>query len=149
MFLDPGDATAENLHDAMTLPDGTTGYYATGSYAMNGLLRWGTKTLPDLPLVMISERPQVCRTVDGEVIHNLWGLGFVSPHMPAFAAPGQPAPDFAAPLQRVGEPCDPRLPGGPHRAGLLAAMTDGSVRVFGWDTDPSVFWAACTPPGEE
>jgi hypothetical protein len=46
----------------------------------------------------------------------------------------------------VREPCDPRLPGGPHRAGLLAAMTDGSVRVFGWDTDPAVFWAACTPP---
>ena len=34
---------------------------------------------------MIAERPQVCRTASGEAVYNLWGLGFYSPHMPAFA----------------------------------------------------------------
>lgn len=37
VFTDPGDATADGLRDVpMTLPDGTTGYYATGSYAAKG-----------------------------------------------------------------------------------------------------------------
>jgi hypothetical protein len=38
-FLDPADGTASQRWDVlMTLPDGTTGYYATGSYAANGLV---------------------------------------------------------------------------------------------------------------
>lgn len=179
VFLDPSDHTADNLRDVpMTLPDGSTGYYATGSYAVNGLLPWGGK----MPIgkfdgqantIVFSERPQVCRTAAGDDVHNLWGVGFYSPQMPAFAAlapatldgvstgqvspvsdgrvrigrtdaPPQP-PDFATPIQRVvpGRPCDPRLPGTPHRSGMQAAMADGSVRIFTLDTDPRVFWAAC------
>jgi type II secretory pathway pseudopilin PulG len=93
-FLDPADSPADGLRDvAMTLPDGSTGYYATGSYAVNGLVPWGTGGgLPKLfprgtaETVLIGERPQVCRTAAGETVYNLWGLGFYSPHMPAFAA---------------------------------------------------------------
>jgi hypothetical protein len=197
VFFDPGDETAHQLRDVpMTLPDGSTGYYATGSYAANGLAPWGVrgmgKAFPNgmENTVLIGERPQVCRTAAGDEVYNLWGLGFYSPHMPAFAtltpadppgllATGQVAPvpplpdegaadrdslirvrvgrrdaepgraDFPTPVQRVraGRACDPRLPGGPHRAGMQVVMADGSVRVFGWDTDPWAFWAACVPGG--
>jgi hypothetical protein len=58
------------------------------------------------------------------------------------------APDFPTPIQRVvpGRPCDPRLPGSPHRGGLPTAMSDGSVRFIASDTSPWVFWAGCVPP---
>ncbi len=130
----------------------------------------------------MGERTQVCRTAAGEEVHNLWGVGFYSPQMPAFAcltpneppglasteqvAPVEPLPpedgpvlvrtgrkdaapqpaDFPTPLQRVRDGrCDPRLPGGPHPAGMQVLMADGSVRVFGWDASPWAFWAACVP----
>jgi hypothetical protein len=189
-FLCPSDATADRLRDVpVTLPDGTTGHYAAGSYIANGLLPWRTGGLPPTAdTILFAERPQVCRTVSGEVVHNLWGIGFYSPHMPAFATltPAEPpdlwttgqvapvvplpdeaasdrevrvrvrvgtwnavpqVPDFAAPFiwVRPGRPCDPRLPGSPHRDGMQAAMADGSVRLFGPDTTPWVFWAACVP----
>jgi prepilin-type processing-associated H-X9-DG protein len=88
VFIDPADSSAERLRDLpMMLPDGTTGYYATGSYAANGQLPWGRAFPSGLSsLVLFGERPQVCRTSTGEDIYNLWGLGFYSPHMPAFAA---------------------------------------------------------------
>jgi Protein of unknown function (DUF1559) len=99
IYIDPADVTADKLRDVpMTLPDGSTGYYATGSYAANGLLTWNTGSLPQsFPkgtqnTILMAERPQVCRTAGGDVVYNLWGLGFYSPHMPAFAAltPGEP-----------------------------------------------------------
>jgi hypothetical protein len=186
IFIDPADSTAERLRDVpMTLPDGSTGYYATGSYAANGLMPWGVRKLLAFPggmssAVLMSERPQVCRPASGDDVYNLWGVGFYSPHMPAFAtltpvepaglwSTGQIAPviplnddrmvrigrqdakagpaDFATAIQwvRKGMPCDPRLPGTPHRSGLHAVMVDGSVRVFSLDTDAWVFWAACDP----
>lgn len=195
VFLCPSDPTADQLHDVpMTLPDGSTGYYATGSYAANGLLPWGARNLsqpfPDglANTVLLAERPQVCRTTAGDTVYNLWGVGFYSPHTPAFAAltptdppglwsTGQVAPvaplpdeqaadrntaiqyrigrrdaapqppDFPTPIQLLGQgrPCDPRLPGSPHKTGVQVLMADRSVRVFGPDTEPWVFWAACTP----
>jgi hypothetical protein len=195
MFLDPADGTANQLRDVpMTLPDGSIGYYATGSYAANGLVPWRTGVFPGAfpgspaNTILFSERPQVCRTAAGEEVYNLWGLGIYGPHMPAFAvltpadppglrdtgqaAPVEPlpdesaadrhalirvrvgrrdaepaSPDFATPVQvlRRGRPCDPRLPGTPHRGGMQAVMADGSLRVFGPDTSPWVFWAACAP----
>jgi type II secretory pathway pseudopilin PulG len=189
LFLDPADATGNGLCDIpMSLPDGATGYYATGSYAANGLLPWGVRGLATIPgglanTVMFGERPQVCETATGETVYNLWGLGIYSPHMPAFAAltPANPpgllsteqiapvepiptgdepvrvrigrrdaspeSPDLATLFQfvRSGRPCDPRLPGTPHRNGMQVVMMDGSVRVFAKDTSPAVFWSACVP----
>jgi hypothetical protein len=195
LFLCPADGTASKLRDVpMTLPDGTTGYYATGSYAANGLAPWGPGDLPHaLPggtanTVLFAERPQVCQTAAGEQVHNLWGLGVYSPHMPAFAvltpadppglwdtgqaAPDEPLPDeraadrdtlirvrvgrraaepalpdFATPVQIMGgrRPCDARLPATPHSQGMQVVMADGSLRQFGPDTSPWVFWAACAP----
>ena len=189
-FLCPADSTAHDLRDVpMSLPDGSTGYYAAGSYAANGLVPWGTGTMPkSFPrgaanTVLMAERPQVCRTAAGIEVYNLWGIGFYSPHMPAFAAltpadppglasTGQAAPveplppeggdvlvrigrkdaapeppGFPTPLQRIrdGRACDPRLPGGPHPAGMLVLMADGSQRVYAWDTSPWAFWSACVP----
>jgi len=93
LFLDPADGTADRLRDVpMTLPDGTTGYYATGSYAANGLVPWAIGVIPQsFPrgtkhTILFGERPQVCRTAAGDEVYNLWGVGFYSPHMPAFAA---------------------------------------------------------------
>jgi hypothetical protein len=92
LFLDPSDVTATKLRDVpMTLPDGSTGYYATGSYAANGMAPWGVRKIPPeyldnrASVILFSERPQVCRTATGEDVYNLWGVGFYSPHMPAFA----------------------------------------------------------------
>jgi hypothetical protein len=190
-FTDPADLTANQLRDvAMTLPDGTTGYYAAGSYAANGLLQWGSKGEPKSlaewspSAILFAERPQVCQPATGDAVHNLWGVGFYSPQTPAFAtltptdppglwptgqiAPVVPLPqdttsevririgradaepqpvDFPTPIQivRQGQSCDPRLPGSPHRAGMQATMTDGSARVFAPDTEPWVFWTACSP----
>ncbi len=193
-FVCPSDATADRLQDVpVALPDGTTGYYATGSYAANGLLPWRTGgLLPTADTILFAERPQVCRAATGEAVYNLWGVGFFSPHMPAFAAltPADPpglwatgqvapvvplpdeaaadrdaqvrvrvgtwdaaprVPDFATPMQRIGlgRPCDPRLPGSPHRDGMQAAMADGSVRLFAPGTAPWVFWSACVPAGPD
>lgn len=198
-FIDPGDATASDLRDVeIGLPDGTTGYYATGSYAVNGLVSWGKGALSAAfprgaeNSMLMSERPQVCHTARGAKVHNLWGLGFYSPQMPAFAAltpadlpatsstgqvaPVEPlpdeqdphrdaniqvriglssaapeTPDFATPVQRIraNQPCDPRLPGGPHAAGLQCLMADASVRTFGWDTSPWIFWDACSPGNKQ
>jgi hypothetical protein len=191
VFLDPADDTSDRLIDVpMTLPDGSTGYYATGSYAANGLIPWGMRFPPEGwsrtigNALLFGERVQVCRTASGGDVYNLWGLGIYSPHMPAFAtlkpadlpglistgqvAPDRPLPDEGAadqirlrvgrrdaplesldiwPVQivRRGRPCDPRLPGSPHAAGMQAVMGDGSVRLFHPDTSPWVFWAACMP----
>jgi prepilin-type processing-associated H-X9-DG protein len=84
----PSDTTADKLRDVpVTLPDGSTGYYATGSYVANGLLPWNQKkvTLSSANTILFAERPQVCRTASGEAVHTLWGVGFYSPQMPAFA----------------------------------------------------------------
>lgn len=192
IFFCPFDSTAAKLRDIpMTLPDGSTGYYATGSYAANGQLPWGKGSFSKLPAntIIFAERPQVCKTTSGETIYNLWGVGFYSPHMPAFAAlapldspeswntgqisPAYPLPDeanadqirvrigredaaplpqdFQRPFQRIfnDEPCDPRLPGTPHRSGMPCAMADGSVRVFSHSTTPWVFWSACVPANQD
>jgi hypothetical protein len=96
-FLCPSDASAAGLRDVpVLLPDGSTGHYTTGSYAANGLLPWRVGGLHPTPgTILIAERPQVCRTATGEAVHNLWGVGFYSPQMPAFAAltPAEP-PDL-------------------------------------------------------
>jgi hypothetical protein len=92
VYLNPADNTSSQLQDVpMVLPDGSTGYYATGSYVANGLLPWSpgiaAKALPGgfTNTVLFAERPQVCRTADGDEVYNLWGLGVYSPHVPAFA----------------------------------------------------------------
>jgi len=99
IFIDPADATADRLKDVpQELPDGTTGYYATGSYAANGMVPWHFGALArSFPggtenIILFAERPQICRTVAGEEVYNLWGLGVYSPHMPAFATltPSEP-----------------------------------------------------------
>lgn len=167
-FIDPSDATGRDLRDiALTMPDGSTGHFATGSYAVNGLMPWGAKEEPNgvSPLsansILIAERPQVCRPATGDPVCNLWGVGFYSPNLSAFATltpsepPGlQPTGQLAAhaesvnPIQLITgrNPCDPRLPGTPHRGGMQVTMGDASVRVFAPNTDPHVFWAACAPP---
>lgn len=194
-FIDPADWTAEHIQDVpMTLPDGSTGYYAAGSYAFNGLLDWGKDDVNPFGasgssnIILIVEKPQICRDASGAEIHNLWGLGFYSPNMPAFAVltpsepagllstgqsapvtplPGEDATDrntlirvrigradavsqpaeFPAPVQLIekARACDPRLPGTPHRAGMQAAMGDGSVRLYSLDVEPWVFWSECVP----
>ena len=189
-FIDPADTTADGLRDVpMVLPDGKTGFFATGSYAANGLIDWNSTRMPDsFPkgwenVILFSERPHVCRSGTGDV-YNLWGLGFYSPHMPAFAAltptnsagfdsTGQASPvlpisrnrgtirlgrmdaepqlpDFSTPIQFVGKgrSCDARLPGSPHSGVMQAALGDASVRAFSADTEPWVFWSACSPVGQ-
>ena len=137
IFIDPSDVSAEGLRDIpMTLPDGTIGYYATGSYAANGLIAWGTRgescAFQDgsASTILFTERPQLCRTTGGEDIYNLWGLGFYSPHMPAFAA--------ITPVAHVGRestgqvsPVEP-LP--EVTAGVADALVP--VRIGRWDATP-------------
>jgi hypothetical protein len=87
-FTCPADTTADKLRDVhVTLPDGSTGYYATGSYVANGMLPWNKKggTLNSANTILFAERPQVCRTASGDTVHTLWGVGFYGSQMPAFA----------------------------------------------------------------
>jgi hypothetical protein len=148
-FHDPADSSTPPLRDVpVALPDGSTGYFATGSYAVNRALPWGKPTGAEPPfqrasVVVFAERPQVCRTEGGEVVHNLWGVSTDSPQLPVFSLPT----DQAIPFQFTGkrQHCDPRLPGTPHRDGLHTTMSDGSIRVFAPGTDPEVFRFACQP----
>ena len=144
LFLCPADATADGLRDVLlTLPDGSGGYYTTGSYAAKAQLKWGTKTpaLASSNAILFAERPQVCRTATGEAVHNLWGVGFNCPQMPVFP----PSSDTATPFQRTGPErlCDPRLPGSPHADGMQAVRGDSSVRLLSFRTTPREFWSAC------
>ena len=147
VFLCPYDTTANQLRDVpMTLPDGSTGYYATGSYAANGLLTWGasnlTKACPrgTANTILMAERPQVCRTASGDEVFNLWGVGFYSPHMPAFAcltptdAPGLASTGQVAPVEPLppeGEPIPVRIgrrdaaPQSPDFESRLQRIRDG------------------------
>jgi len=72
-FVCPSDATGDRLRDVpATLPDGSTGHYAAGSFAANGLLPWRTGDLhPSADTILFDERPQVCRTEAGEAVYNL------------------------------------------------------------------------------
>lgn len=47
------------------------------------------------------------------------------------------------------EDCDARMPQTPHPGGMLAAMADGSVRIFHRSVSPEVFWGMVTPKGGE
>jgi hypothetical protein len=197
-FNCPSDTTANGIRDIpMTLPDGSTGYYATGSYAMNGLLAGRKGSWIEIAprgnsnVILTGDRPQLCTTADGEAVYNLWGVGFYSRHMPAIAAltpskpagywstglasPASPWPweghpnsetvmrfrigwDDAEPqllnsasavqIVRPGRPCDPRVPGTPHRSGMIVGMADGSVRTFSKDVSPCVFWTHFLPADE-
>lgn len=146
IFFCPVDHTADKLQDIpMTLPDGSVGYYATGSYAANRALPWGAKRLPESAnVVVFAERPQVCRTLSGKEVFNLWGLGSDSPHAPVFRADA--TPDQAFQWVRPKTPCDSRVPGTGHRSGIQTAIADASVRVFAHGTDPAIFRAACAAP---
>lgn len=45
--------------------------------------------------------------------------------------------------------CDPRIPQSPFEGGLLAGMSDGSVKFLNPAVSPTTFWAAVTPAGGE
>jgi Protein of unknown function (DUF1559) len=96
LFVCPADDTASQLRDIpVTLPDGCTGHYATGSYVANGMAPWGSREFKwgASGTILFAERPQACRTAAGDTVHTLWGVGFYSPQMPTFAAltPAVPA----------------------------------------------------------
>ena len=133
MFLCPADASADRLRDVpVTLPDGSTGHYATGSYVANGLLPWRTGNLPlgSAGAILFAERPQVCRTAAGETVHNLWGVGFYSPHMPAFAALAPAHPPDLWPTGQVA----PVVPLPPEASADRDAQM--RVRVGVWSAAP-------------
>lgn len=45
--------------------------------------------------------------------------------------------------------CDPSVPQGLQRAGLLIGLADGSVRLISQSVNETVFWGAVTPQGGE
>jgi hypothetical protein len=45
--------------------------------------------------------------------------------------------------------CDPTRASTSHAAGIQVGMADGSVRVLAPTTLPKVWWAFCTPAGNE
>lgn len=67
-----------------------------------------------------------------------------------------PRPWFAPPYtalydQHVAQPddCDPLLAQTPHRAGMIVALADGSVRTVRPSVAEAVFWGMVTPAGGE
>ena len=92
VFVSPNDSSAVDLRDVpMTLPNGTTGFYATGSYAANGMIPWNTAGLPRTFVdgtsntIAFGERPQVCTDAVGRTVYNLWGYGMYGASTPALA----------------------------------------------------------------
>ena len=45
--------------------------------------------------------------------------------------------------------CDPRLASAPRSSGILVGLGDGSCRLVSAGIDPSTWWYACTPDGDE
>jgi prepilin-type N-terminal cleavage/methylation domain-containing protein len=110
VFIDPHDDTASNgsvATHAVTLADvppvphaqSFTGYYATTSYAANGMIPWNTGGLRrsfvdgTSNTILFAERYQLCKDANNVTTPNLWGLGVWDDRMPAFAAL---APDAVA-----------------------------------------------------
>lgn len=60
-----------------------------------------------------------------------------------------PSAQFAVGRSPTADECDPALPQSTTRAGLLAALTDGSVRTIRSSISPETFWGAVTPAGGE
>jgi prepilin-type N-terminal cleavage/methylation domain-containing protein len=102
-FLSPADSTASNGSvQSVTTPAGGTGYYATTSYAANGMVFGSNagglpRTFVDgtSNTIMVAEKPQICTAAStgqptgytaGQSVYNLWGYGGWGPNMPAFAA---------------------------------------------------------------
>jgi hypothetical protein len=101
-FLNPVDATAPDgtvasanvvLPVAPPLPfaQSFTGFYATTSFAANGMIPWNTGGLPrsfadgTSNTIMFAERPQACTDSNRNTVYNLWGYGSYGPSTPAFA----------------------------------------------------------------
>jgi prepilin-type N-terminal cleavage/methylation domain-containing protein len=74
------------------------------------------------------------------------GVTFQVAPRPWWALPN--TPEFE---QHVAQPddCDPLLPQTPHRAGMIVALADGSVRTVRPSVAETVFWAMVTPAGGE
>jgi prepilin-type N-terminal cleavage/methylation domain-containing protein len=109
-YVSPMDQTAPNGHVTsltVRLPmappapfsQSFTGWYATTSYAANGLIPWHDAGLPRTfkdgtsNTILFGERPQVCTDTNGATTYNLWGYGIYGPSTPAFAllTPDEPA----------------------------------------------------------
>lgn len=91
-YISPNDETAPNgTVTALQVQQAYTGWYATTSYAANGLIDWNGGGLPRTfkdgtsNTIAFAERPQVCRDTDGSTVYNLWGYGTYGPSTPAFA----------------------------------------------------------------
>jgi prepilin-type N-terminal cleavage/methylation domain-containing protein/prepilin-type processing-associated H-X9-DG protein len=52
-------------------------------------------------------------------------------------------------VQPVEDQCDPTLAATPHPAGMNVALADGSVRMLRASIAPDIWWALCTPTGNE
>jgi type II secretory pathway pseudopilin PulG len=68
---------------------------------------------------------------------------------PPMTAPDIPGLTFQVAPSPFGTGCFPLVAQTPHRAGMLAAMLDGSCRMIAPNVASSVYWAAVTPAGGE
>jgi hypothetical protein len=101
-LISPNDTTASNgtiTSMAVSLPQAPpapfaqsfTGWYATTSYAANGLIPWQDAGIPRTfkdgtsNTIAFVERPQVCTDAAGVTVYNLWGYGMYGPSTPAIA----------------------------------------------------------------
>jgi prepilin-type N-terminal cleavage/methylation domain-containing protein len=78
--------------------------------------------------------------------------GVTRPTRPGVTFQAAPRPwryDYHNPRAPAPDECDYHLPQTPHRAGMLVALGDGSVRTLRPSISPEVFWGAVTPAGGE
>jgi hypothetical protein len=129
-------------HLTRTFPDGTA--YTIGlaehyarcaalndfSYNTAIVLRFGNQTQPT---TSVKRRPTFADRENGDVV----------------PVAGGPAPGKTFQVAPHPRDCDSSIPQTPHRAGMLAAMMDGSVRTVAGSVTPATFWAAVTPTGGE
>lgn len=117
-FVSPDDTTAPNgtiSNMTVALPEGPpppfaqffTGWYATTSYAANGMIPWNTGGLPrsfadgTSNTIAFAERPQTCTDATGRAVHNLWGLGIYGPSTPAIALLAPNGPDRLSSTEQI------------------------------------------------
>jgi hypothetical protein len=109
-FISPADATSSGgalMSQDVALPEpppgpyaqSFTGWYATTSYAANGIIPWNTGTMPRTFVdgtsntIAFAERPQVCADAAADrTVYNLWGFGYYGHSTPAYAllTPAEP-----------------------------------------------------------
>jgi len=105
--------------------------------------------------ILFTERYARCGlNTDGAAKGNVWDWWSTTPALPAFEVSYDPF-SYGPLIKFQAQPnpwqtaCNWELASSPHPGAILVTLADGSVRTVSQGIQPAVWWAACTPSGNE